>query len=130
MDTELRTLRRRIADARPDARGRRRYGEELRRAVIEYAVRREESGDSQSEVARDLRLTQRTLWGWLRCRREAIVKPVELVEEAPDVEEAVDVEEAPSAELEPQTRVLILPSGAVIEGLSLDDVLALARTLS
>ena len=124
MDTELRTLRRRIADAQPDARGRRRYGEELRRAVIEYAVRREEDGDSQSEVARDLGLTQRTLWGWLQRRREAVMKPVELVEEAPDAEDA------PSTELEPQTRVLILPSGAVIEGLTLDDVLALARTLS
>ena len=29
MDTELRTLRRRIADAQPDARGRRRYGEHV-----------------------------------------------------------------------------------------------------
>ena len=92
--------------------------------MIEYAVRREEDGDSQSEVARDLGLTQRTLWGWLQRRREAVMKPVELVEEA------ADVKEAPSTELEPQTRVLILPSGAVIEGLSLDDVLALARTLS
>ena len=63
MEAEPQTLRRRIADAEPDAGERSRYGDELRRAVIEYAVRREENGDSESEVVRELGLTQRTLWG-------------------------------------------------------------------
>lgn len=116
MDHQLRALRRRIGRTERNARGHRRYDEELRIEIIEYVRRREDDGCSLAEVARDLDLTQRTVWGWVRREEETMVKPVELV----------DVEPVTPSE----GRTLVLPGGSRIEGLSIDDVLALVRALS
>ncbi len=116
MDQTLTTLRRRIKKTKADARGHRRYEEGLRIAVVEYALDRGEDGDSLAAVARELGLTQRTLWGWVQRNRESVIRPVELVDESLD----------PA----PSTRSLVLPGGSRIEGLSLEDIVALVRALS
>ncbi len=63
MDIEVRALRKRIAKAEPNARGRRRYSEELRTKVVEYTLHRKDSGSTQAEIAQALGLSPRTLWG-------------------------------------------------------------------
>lgn len=52
MDHQLRALRRRIGRTERDARGHRRYDEELRIAIIEYARRREDDGCSRVRCIR------------------------------------------------------------------------------
>lgn len=116
MDKRLTALKRRIGTTRRDARGYRRYAERLRVEVVEYTLQREDGGDTLASVARELGLTQRTLWGWVRRTRESVLRPVELIDEVPEVE--------------PEVRVLALPNGLRIEGLSIDDVITLVRELS
>lgn len=118
MDQQLEALRRRIKKTSRNARGRRRYDEQLRIEIMEYVLRRESDGCCQAEVARELGLTQRTVWGWAQRTQQGqqgLIKPVEIV---------VD-ERGPSS----GGRTLVLPGGSKIEGLSLDDVLALVRAL-
>jgi transposase-like protein len=83
---------------------------------VEYVHRRRDDGYCQAEVARELGLTQRTIWGWVRQAQHDVVKLVELVDDEP-----VTTSEG---------RTLVLPGGSRIEGLSIDDVLALVRALS
>ncbi len=78
----------------------------------------EESGSSQAEIAQELGLSHRTLWGWLRRERRSVVRPVELIDDHTETEPPV------------WTRALVFPNGSRIEGLSLDDVVTLVRALS
>ncbi len=118
MDTELRALRKKIAKTEPNARGRRRYSEEVRTEIVEHTLKREESGSSQAEIAQDLGLSHRTLWGWLRRQQMSVVRPVELIDD--------HTEREPLA----GARALVFPNGSRIEGLSLDDVVTLVRASS
>ena len=116
MKHQLEALRRKIGRTQRDARGHRRYDERLRVEIVEYVLRREDDGCSLSEAARELDLTQRTVWGWVRRARQDVMRPVELVDDQP---------------MDPSDgRTLVLPGGSRIEGLSIDDVLALVRALS
>ena len=116
MDHQLKALKRRIGRTECDARGHRRFDEQLRLEIVEYVLRREDDGCSLSEAARDLGITQRTVWGWVRRARQDVLRPVEVVDEEP-------VEMSGG-------RALVLPGGSRIEGLSIEDVLALVRALS
>lgn len=115
MEQQLEALRRRIKKTSRNARGHRRYDGQLRVEIMEYVLRRESDGCCQAEVARELGLTQRTVWGWAQRTQQGLIKPVEIV----------DDERGSSS----GGRTLVLPGGARIEGLSLDDVLALVRAL-
>jgi hypothetical protein len=117
MASEIRALRRRIEQTGRNARGHRRYGKKLRADVVAYAQRREEeAGLSQAAVARELGLSQKALWSWVRSFRQIAMKPVEIVDDRP-------VEAKPK-------RTLVLPGGARVEGLEVDDVIALVKGLS
>ena len=115
MDRELRRLRSRIAAAPKDGQGHRRFGVELRADVLSFARARISSGATQSEVAAELGVGARVLWGWLR-RDESLL-----------LEVVIDTE--PSATQSRSFRIT-LRSGAEIIGLELDDVIAIARALS
>ena len=116
MEQQLRALRRRIERTSRNARGYRRYDEELRVEIVEYVLRRRDDGFCQAEVARELGLTQRTIWGWVRQAQHDVVRPVEIIDDEPVTTS--------------RGRALVLPGGSRIEGLSIDDVLALVRALS
>jgi transposase-like protein len=113
MDEQLKELKRRVERTRKNAAGHREYDEELRAGIVEYVSRRQDEGATQAAVARELGITQRTIWGWMRRERRDVVRPVVLVEDVP-------VEST-------RGRTLVLPSGARIEGLTLGDVLELLR---
>lgn len=115
MDRELRRLRSRIAGAPKDGQGHRRFGAELRTDVLSFARARISSGATQSEVAAELGVGSRVLWGWLRR------------DESPLREVVVDTE--PRA-TRPRSYRITLRGGAEIVGLELDDVIAIARALS
>ena len=116
MDQQLEALRRRIKRTTRNARGHRQYDEQLRVEIVEYVLRRGDDGCCQAEAARELGLTQRTVWGWVQQAQQGLIKPVELVDDDRPVTS--------------EGRTLVLPGGSKIEGLSIDDVLALVRALS
>src|SRR5687767_12847767 len=81
MDEELRLLKRQIGDVNRNARGHRQYSEELRIEIVQYVLRRIAGGYPQAAIARELGLTQRTVWGWVRRTRGDTFKPVELIDD-------------------------------------------------
>jgi transposase-like protein len=83
MEQQLRALRRRIERASRNARGYRRYDEELRVEIVEYVRRRRDDGYCQAEGARELGLTQRTIWGWVRQAQHDVMRPVEIIDDEP-----------------------------------------------
>jgi transposase-like protein len=62
-------LRARLAAAPTQGPGRRRYGAELKRAVVEYAFVRKDEGATIRETAEELGLSAKFLYKWLRHAR-------------------------------------------------------------
>jgi transposase-like protein len=67
-------LRARIAEVLKQGPGVRRYGAELKHAVVEYAFARKDEGATIRETAEDLGLSARFLYKWLRDARRRLKK--------------------------------------------------------
>jgi len=81
--------------------------------VVEHAKARIAEGTSETQVATELGLTQRTLWGWMKKTTKRRVRRVRVVEN--------------------QHRskvVVVLGNGVRIEGMGHDDVVKLVKALS
>ena len=96
----------------------RRYPEELRQLAIEYARQAREQGHGRRWVAQRLGLSKGTVIHWLRGNVEAGGLPLR-VHEVKLTEPAAAVGQA----------VLVMPSGARVEGLSLSDLATLLGAL-
>ena len=66
MDRELRRLRSKIAATTSDRQGHRRFAEELRAELLNFARARISDGATQAEVADELGIGLRVIRGWLR----------------------------------------------------------------
>jgi transposase-like protein len=113
MNSKSEELRRRLESVPKNRAGRRRYSAELKAEVIEHAKARVAEGVSESLVAAELGLTQRTLWGWIKKTTKRRVRRVRVVED--------------------QRRskiVVVLGCGVRIEGMGHDDVVKLVKALS
>ncbi len=95
----------------------RRYSEELRQLAVEYARQARERGHGRRWVAKQLGLSEGTVIDWLRgsvgSSLPLRVHEVKLTEPV-----------APSGH-----PVLVMPSGARVEGLSMSDLVALLGAL-
>lgn len=124
MDQRISELRERIEQSSKTKAGRRAYRAELRDDIAELALAWTSGGNTWSELARRLGISRETLKCWMRARTgdapgNARMRPVRVL----------DAEPAPAGP-RAVTRSLLLPSGARIEGLTMDEVITLARALS
>ena len=110
---ELEELKQRIDELPVNDRGRRRYTSAVKRDVIAYMRQRQAEGASQGGVGAELGIHQATLSEWTG-RRQRLV-------EVQSVDAAREAEPLP---------VVVLASGARIEGLDLDAIIRLAKALS
>jgi len=118
MDKKISRLRSRIEATKKNAAGRRVFDERVRAAVVELTREWAQAGKPRVELGRRLGLRESTISWWLKRdskRRKATPKvmPVEIVEDA-----------GPSSAL-----MIVLPGGARVEGLTVDDVAELVRKL-
>jgi len=121
MDEELRALRERIATTKTSDSGRRHYTIALRNELIEYARRRVAAGASMTAAAKELGLSGAMMIEWLKR------SGVETLRSKRKRLRQVEVE---ASRGEPRRGlVLLLGHGARIEGLEIDDVIALMRSL-
>ncbi len=113
-DHELRSLRRQLA-ARARGRGKR-YAPDLRSRATAWAQRAIAGGARLTEVARALDIDDETLRKWLRKDSTATTSlvPVEVIVDEPVALAGVRV---------------VSPTGYRVEGLALDEVVALLRVL-
>lgn len=96
------------------------YRAELRDDIAELARAWARRGKPRSELARRLGIHHDTLNYWLQSQsRNARMRPVRVVGTEP-------ASAAPPA----VTRSLLLPSGARVEGVTLDELITLARALA
>ena len=91
------------------------YAEELRQLAIEYARQAREEGHGRRWVAKRLGLSGGTLLSWLRGS-------VEVGADRPLRVHEVKLTEPAAAASQP---VLVMPSGARVEGLSMSDLVTL-----
>lgn len=122
MEKTISALREQIERTEEDQGGRKVFAAALRDAVVELAHAWLASGQSRSALARRLGLNPATLAWWLHrhgpaASEAAVVRPVHLVEDGAPPRVAAG------------PRTVRLPSGACIEGLTLDEVLAVVRAL-
>lgn len=123
MEKTISALRERIEQADEDQGGRKVFAAALRDAVVELAGAWVASGQSRSALARRLGMNPATLAWWMHRHapaphETAVIRPVHLVEDERPRRGAAGL------------RTVRLPSGVCIEGLTLDEVLAVARALS
>ena len=117
MRKPLTELKREINRAPKNERGRRTYGKPLRKRIVEATLAELDKGRPLTQVAADLGIRDQVLGGWVRKHRgPGAVRPVEVTE---------DLRPAKSGGLR-----MVLPGGAVIEGLSLGDISSLLRQAS
>ena len=123
-ENQLKELRKRIANAPTNQRGRRQYGPELKREGLRYAEEHLAKGASVGEVAAALGLKAGTLQSWLKReeRRGRGVRAVRVVEERP-------TEGKGEKEGRERGAVVVLANGARIEGLTMRELIELTRGL-
>lgn len=97
-----------------------RYPEELRQLAVEYARQARELGHGRRWAAKRLGLSDGTMISWLRGSVEGGADGPLRVHE-------VRLTEPPVAAV--SGRVLVMPSGARVEGLSMSDLVALLGAL-
>jgi transposase-like protein len=97
----------------------RRYSEELRQLAVEYARQARELGHGRRWVAKRLGLSDGTVISWLRGSSEVGASGPLRVHE-------VKLTEPAAAASQP---VLVMPSGARVEGLSMSDLVVLLGAL-
>lgn len=121
MKTRSDRLRREIAaiQSRESFRTRR-YPISLRRAVVEYVHEQRSVGRRPRRVARELGVTHQTLAHWLRSATPSI-RPVTIAPVVPLLSSARSPISAP---------VLVLSSGHRVEGLDVEQLVALVRALA
>lgn len=121
---QLKELRKRIANAPTNQRGRRQYGPELKREGLRYAEEHLAKGASVGEVAAALGLKAGTLQSWLKReeKRGSGVRAVRVVEERPTERQGEKEERGRGA-------VVVLANGARIEGLTMKELIELTRGL-
>jgi transposase-like protein len=124
-ENQLKELRKRIANAPTNQRGRRQYGPELKREGLRYAEEHLGKGASVGEVAAGLGLKAGTLQSWLKReeRRGSGVRAVRVVEEKP-------TERQGEKEGRGRGAVVVLGNGARIEGLTMRELIELTRGLA
>src|SRR5258708_3591167 len=93
-----------------------RYSKESQQLALTYARAAERSGRSRQEIAAALCLSQATLFRWLQGGSQAAPIPLH---------EVVVVESGEAA----CSRVLVMPSGVRVEGLSLAEVVSVLEAL-
>lgn len=114
MQKPLAELKRAINRAPRNERGRRTYGKPLRKRILEATLAELDKGRPLTQVAAELGIRNQVLSGWVRKQRgPGAVRTVEVVDEPTPV---------PNGGLR-----MVLPGGAVVEGLSLGDVSRLLR---
>ena len=123
MDKKISELRERIEQTTRTKAGRKWYGADLRDDIVALERVWTRSGKSRAELARRLGMAPYTLTDWVHSRAaqtpaRACVRPVRVLEPEPR-------SAAPTG-----TRSLLLGSGARIEGLTLDELITLARALA
>jgi transposase-like protein len=123
MDKLISELQKRIEQATKNKANRRFFPAELRNKVVELALAWKSSGKSRRELASRLGVNDETLAYWMH-RSVSAAKPKTRVRPV----RVLDAETANSRPI--STRSVVLPSGARIEGLAMDDLIALARALS
>jgi hypothetical protein len=96
-----------------------RYTKELQQVALEYARQSKAQGHTRRRIADRLGLSEWSLARWLRRDLEAGDRPVLRVHE-------VKLREPKSATSQP---VLVMPSGARVEGLSMSDLVVLLGSL-
>lgn len=123
-ENEVKELRKRIANAPTNQRGRRQYGPELKREGLRYAEEHLGKGASVGEVALALGLKTGTLQTWLKReeRQASGMRAVRLVEERPRERQGKKEEPGRGA-------VVVLGNGARIEGLTMRELIELTRGL-
>lgn len=123
METKIAELRKRIERTKRNRRGHKIFAVELRDQVVELAHAWMADGRRRSELARRLGLDAATLSYWLHqcgpaaAPDEARVRPVQVFD-------------IPASDARTGERSIVLPSGIRIEGLTLGDVVELARALA
>jgi hypothetical protein len=95
----------------------RRYSEDLRQLAVEYARQARERGHGRRRVAKQLGLSEGTIIEWLRGSGGSRL-PLRVHE--------VKLTEPTAVGSQP---VLVMPSGARVEGLSMSDLVALLGAL-
>jgi len=118
MEKKISRLRSRIEETKKNAAGRRVFDERVRAAVVDLAGDWARSGKPRVELGRRLGLRESTISWWLkrdskRAKPAPKVVPVEIVEDAS----------------RGSALVVVLPGGARVEGLKVDDVVELVRKL-
>ncbi len=114
MQKHLAELKRAINRVPQNDRGRRTYGKPLRKRITEATLAGLDKGRPLSRVAAELGIRGSVLGGWVRKHRgPGAVRTVEVIDEP---------QSAASGGLR-----MVLPGGAVIEGLSLSDISSLLR---
>lgn len=119
MDTKK--LRAEIARVtKPD--GRRHFGKELRAKVLKAVFLLRESGASHTKIADELSISTMTVGRYLRgeLKSRAVARPVAVASPRP-------VTVAPKGSLGSKVTT---PSGFEVEGLEVDDIIVLIRSLS
>jgi transposase-like protein len=94
-----------------------RYPEELRQLAVEYARQAREQGHSRQRIAARLGLSEWSLVRWLRRCAEA------------GDSRRLRVHEVKVTEPAPSQPVLVMPSGARVEGLSLRELVEILGAL-
>ena len=114
-DRELRDLRHRI-DEIPRGRGRR-FPAALRERIAAWTSARRARGDEWCELSRALTVPAQTLKRWVaprsRDERSVALRPVAVLDELPS-----------------RIATVVTPSGLRIEGITIADVIAIARGLA
>jgi transposase-like protein len=134
-ENQLKELRKRIANAPMNQRGRRQYGPELKREGLRYAEEHLGQGASVGDVAVALGLKAGTLQSWLKRdeKRERAMRAVRVVgerltEKEEEKEGAGANRHSPAGEAG-RGAVVVLANGARIEGLTMRELIELARGL-
>jgi len=136
MDKPISELRKRIEQATADQGGRKVFPAGLRDDVVALALAWMSRGKSRAELARRLGMNGGTLAYWMErhapaARPETRVRPVRVLGAERASVRPVRVLDAEVASAPPATvPSIVLPSGARIEGLTMDQLLTLARALA
>ncbi len=96
-----------------------RYSTELRQLAVEYARQAKEHGHTRRRIAERLGLREKSLSRWQRRDLDPVDRRSLQVHE-------VKLTEPVAATSQP---VLVMPSGARVEGLSVSDLVALLRAI-
>lgn len=127
LEKQLTELRRQIAAVK--ASGERRYAEEVKAAIVEYAARRVALGNSAVVVATELGLSKQTLYVWL-ARKSKKRSAERLSKEVGKRRQGFRAVGVTARSEQPGHAMVTLPSGIRIEGLGVGQVAELLGMIS